>query len=283
MNVFAPMDIDWVGKKVKNNLNQFSSKIKAIFFASILAALTGCGGGGSDAGTPLVPVVASTNSFKFQTAWQKYVSTEYKKSMNVSGSCSGTLNYYHSAVSAPKDFYYSDLSFPHPPGNVNPGYYRINNEEVTTNLPGCVTSTSKTSTTLYYDAATYAPWGFYGGTAYNGETSYKAYFREFAPGVVLPTTVKVGDFGSVGTVYTYNMSNFKKSGSPVGRTDVTYTIEANTASTAIVNIVSKVYDANNKLTLVDQTKYVIDSGDNLSLHMIDQQYSDTLTLHLVAQ
>lgn len=281
MNVFVQMAIEQAGIQMKNIFNQLNSKIQTGCLVLMLAAISGCGGGGS--GVPPVPVVASTNTFKFQIAWQKYVSNQYSKSMNVSGSCSGTLNYFHTAISEPKSFYYSDLSFPHPPGNVNPGYYRISNEEVISNLPGCVTSTAKTSTTLYYDAATFAPWGFFGGTAYNGETSYKGYFREFGPGVVLPTTVKVGDSGSVGTVYTYNMANFKKSGSPVGKTDVTYTIEADTASTAIVNIISKVYDSNNKLTLVDQTKYVIDSGDNLSLHMIDQQYSDTLTLHLIAQ
>lgn len=271
-----------MGNIVKNYLNQLNTKIHAAGLVVILAALVGCGGG-SDSGVPKVPVVASTNTFKFQVAWQKYVTNPYSKSLIVSGSCNGTLNYTHSAISAPIAFYYDDLQFPHPSGNVNPGYYRYNQEEVTTNLPGCVTSTSQTTTQLYYDATTFAPWGFKGGTAYNGATSYKGTFREFASGVVLPQTVKVGDFGSVGTIYTYEVSNFKKTGLPVGKTDVTYTVEADTASTAIVNITSKVYDANNKLTLIDQTKYLIDTVDNLSLHMIDQQYSDTLTLHLIAK
>ncbi len=268
---------------MKNNNFKIGSKIQAVCLVVMLSALAGCGGGGSESSAPQVPLVASTSTFKFQTAWEKYVSTQYSKSMNVSGSCSGTLNYRRAAASEPKEFYYSDLSFPHPPGNVNPGYYRTSSEEVISNLPGCVTSTSKTTTTLYYDAATFAPWGFFGGTAYNGETSYKGYFREFGPGVMLPATIKVGDFGSVGTVFTYNMSNFKKAGSPIGKTDVTYSIEADTASTAVVNIVSKVYDGNNKLTLTDQTKYIIDASDNLNLYMIDQQYSDTLNLRLIAK
>ncbi len=67
------------------------------------------------------------------------------------------------------------------------------------------------------------------------------------------------------------------------RTDVTYVVEADTATTALVNITSKVYDVNGKLTLVDQTRYQIDAINNLTLSSIDQQYSDTLTLHLIAK
>ena len=244
----------------------------------------GCGGGGSSGPAAQdAAVVTSTNTFNFQSGWQKFVAGSYTKTFTVSGSCNGTLSYLHSAASQPTSFYYSDLTFPHPAGNVNPGYYVSNQQQIKTELPGCVTSSSSTLTAAYYDASTYAPWGYIGGTAYNGATSYKSTFREFSTKVVLPNSVKVGDSGVVGTLLLYGTYNFSKDGIVQGKTDVTYSVEPDTATTALVNIVSKVYDGNNKLTLIDQSKYRIDAGNNVTYALIDQQYSDTLTLHLVAK
>jgi hypothetical protein len=259
---------------------------KSLAFVACII-LAGCGGGGGSTtvgtGSPLEPVVVSTNQFSFQTAWKKFNSVSYSKNLTVSGSCAGTLTYTRSAASQPIAFDYSDLSFPHPTGNVNPGYYVWNQEQVTTDLPGCSTWASSTVTKLYYDATTFAPFGYNGGTGYNGATSYKATFREFSARVVLPDIIKVGDKGVVGSVLTYGMSNFKKSGTPQGQTDVTYIIEPDTSTTAIINIVSKVYDASGKLTLTDQTRYQIDATNTMVLTSIDQQYSDAITLHLFAK
>ena len=118
---------------------------------------------------------------------------------------------------------------------------------------------------------------------YNGATSARGTFREFSTRVVLPQRVKVGDAGSVGTEIIYGMSNFEKDGIPQGRIDVTYSVEANTLATALVNVVSKMYDAQNSLTLIDQTRYLIDQNDRLSLFSIDQEYFDASKLRLQAK
>jgi hypothetical protein len=261
-----------------------ASKFQLAVLFLLVATITGCGGGGSSSPSATqVPVIVSTNTFNFQSAWQKFNTLQYSKSLSVSGSCSGSMTYLHSAASQPMAFDYSDLSFPHPVGNVNPAYFVWNQQQIKTDLLGCAASASSTTTKVYFDATTFAPFGYIGGTAYNGATSYQSTFREFSTRVVLPSAIKVGDAGIVGSVMTYNISNFKKYGTPQGQTDVTYLVEADTSSTALVNIISKVYDANGKLTLVDQTRYQIDVGNNLTLSSIDQQYSDSLSLRIIAK
>jgi len=270
--------------QMNNYIIQIASKFQLGVLFVLIATITGCGGGGSSSPSATqVPVIVSTNTFNFQSAWQKFNTTKYSKSLSVSGSCSGSMTYLHSAASQPKDFYYSDLSIPHPAGNVNPGYLVWNQQQIKTDLPGCATWASSSLTMVYYDATTFAPFGYVGGTAYNGATSYQSTFREFSTRVVLPSAIKVGDTGLVGSVMTYNTSNFKKYGTPQGQADVTYLVEADTSSTALVNIISKVYDVNGKLTLLDQTRYQIDSNNNMILYSIDQQYYDSLSLHLIAK
>lgn len=247
-----------------------------------LSFLTACGGGGGGTSTSQqTPVVTSTNVFNFQSAWQKFNSTNYTKNLTISGSCSGSSTYSRSTVSQPQAFDYSDTQFPHPMGSVNPGYYIRNTEQIKSDFTGCQTYSSNSVIQNYYDAVTFAPYGYIGGTAYNGATSYQSSFKEFSAAVVLPSSLRVGDTGVVGTVYTYAISNFRKYGTPIGQTDVTYVIEADTAVTAIVNVISKVYDSNGKLALIDQTRYQIDSNNNLALSSIDQQYSDSLSTHII--
>ena len=283
MNAFVRMVIN-LKKQMKKILNQLNSKHLIFCLISSVLVLTGCGGGGGGDAPNVQPVaVVSTNTFNFQSAWQKFYTTQYSKTLNVSGSCSGSLTYAHTAMGKPTAYDIADLTLPHPVVNVNPSYVVTNLVEVKATLQGCSTTSSSTATTSFYDPTTFAPYGYIGGTAYNGATSWKNTFREFSSRVVLPSSIKVGDIGVVGTVFTYETSNFKKNGSPQGRTDVTYVVEADTATTALVNITSKVYDVNGKLTLVDQTRYQIDANNNLTLISIDQQYSDTLTLHLIAK
>ena len=116
---------------------------------------------------------------------------------------------------------------------------------------------SKTSNTGYYDASTYAPFGYIGSTLYNGATSGQATFREFTTRVELPTSVKVGDVGVVGTENIYGLQSFKKDGISQGRIEVTYVVEPNTLNSAFINVISKIYDLTNTVTLVEQSRYLI--------------------------
>jgi len=258
---------------------------KSLSLLTVLLTLAACGGGGGSTSGPSgnsLPVT-STSSFGFQSAWQKFLSNPYSKKLEVSGSCAGTLEYTHSAVSSPTSFYNNDLSFPHPTILANPGFYVYNQLTTTSTLPGCVTSSSITRTTAYYDATTFAPYGYKGGTAFNGATSSKSNFREFSARVILPATVKVGDSGIVGTENFYLTSNFNKAGILPEKIEVTYVIEPDTAKTAIVNIISKSYGDKNNLTMIDQSRYLIDLDGNLTLSSINQQYFDTLNLNLMAR
>lgn len=265
------------------------NNISLLFIAFATALLGGCGGGGDSTGsissnlTPPSSVVASKNTFDFQTGWRAFLQAPYTKSLSVSGSCTGTMTYRHSATSQPSEFNYSDLSFPHPTGTSNPGYVVNHTQQTEAVLKGCIITSSSSINTAYFDGLTYSPFGYIGGTAYNGATSYKSTFREFSNRVVLPNTIKVGDTGSVGTSNIYGLSNFKKDGISQGKVDVTYVIEPDTAMTAIINIISKGYDINNTMTLMDQTRYLIDSMNKITLHSIEQQTYDSNKLSITAK
>jgi hypothetical protein len=253
-----------------------------------VSVFVGCGGGGggSTAGASSSGnsgPVASASTFAFSAAWKKFLTTAYTKKLIISGSCSGSLQYTHGAVSQPTSFSYSDTSFPHPPGNVNPGYFVAHVQRTESTLSGCPNSSSIGTNTVYYDATTFAPFGYVGGTAYNGATSYRATFREFSTAVVLPDTVKVGDKGRVGTINIYGISNFKKDNVSQGRTEVTFEVEADSSTTALINIISRSYDTGGVLLVTDQTRYRIDTLNELSIHSIDQEIVGPPSIRLLAQ
>lgn len=263
--------------------------LTALCFVSALGVLTACGGGGggnssSTSGSTTDPgTVASASTFAFGSAWKSFLSTGYTKRLSVSGSCSGTLDYLHSAVSQPQSFYYSDTTFPHPAGTVNPGYMVWHQQETKALFTGCAATSSVTSTTAYFDAQTFAPYGYKGSTAYNGATSSKATFREFSDRVILPSSVRVGDSGTVGTLNIYGTVDFKKDNISQGKIDVTYLVEPDTASTALINIISKSYSTTGQLLFTDQTRYRIDTSNNLTLHSIDQQESGSSGIRVIAK
>jgi hypothetical protein len=258
---------------------------KYLLLLSLSLTLAGCGGGGGGSASvaqAYLPV-ASPSSFNFQSAWQKFVSNPYSKKFVVSGSCSGSMEYTHSAVGSPFPFDNATLRIPHPTIQVNPGYYVANRMDTTSTLPGCITSSSITNTTAYYDAKNLAPFGYIGGTAYNGASRYTNTFREYASNVILPATVKVGDSGVVGTINIYGFSGFNKDGILQGKIEVSFIVEADTEKTAIVNIISKSYGINNNLTMVDQSRYLIGLDETLSFFSVSQQYFDNLNINLIAR
>jgi hypothetical protein len=62
---------------------------------------------------------------------------------------------------------------------------------------------------------------------------------------------------------------------------MSYLVEADSSTTAIVNVISKSYDMSDQLLLNQQVRYRIDSAGALELVSIDAQYSTTSTIHLV--
>jgi hypothetical protein len=271
-------------KAIGNSPSVGNIVIKSVLYGSFLI-LAGCGGGGEASPGMNQPngTVASTNQFNFGSSWKAFLSKTYIRNLIVTGSCGGTIEYTHSAVSQPTSFDYSDATFPHPLGSANPGYYIWHGQKVSAQFTDCSISTSVATTTAYYDAKSFAPYGYKGGTAYNGATSYKATFREFSSPVVLPEIVKVGNSGRVGIINVYGTSNFKKDNILQGTIEVSYVVEPETSSSALINIISKSYDLTMTLLLIDQTRYRIDKDNELSLHSIEQDVSGPQRLQIIAR
>jgi hypothetical protein len=128
-------------------------------------------------------------------------------------------------------------------------------------------ASSATSFTSYYDT-NYIPLGF------NSVGVYGVYLT--AP--VFPASVIVGNTGIIGTVTLYTDST-KTTGN--GREDLSYVIEPDTASTAIVNVISKLYNATPALIATEQNRFSIATTGALVPISTDIQYANISTLHLV--
>ena len=92
---------------------------------------------------------------------------------------------------------------------------------------------------------------------------------------MIPASVKVGDAGIIGTIDLYT-DDTKSTGN--GRQDISYVVEPDTANTAIVNLISKVYDAASQLLATGQDRYRITSSGTLTFISFDVQ---SPTIHLV--
>ena len=86
----------------------------------------------------------------------------------------------------------------------------------------------------------------------------------------VPSSVKVGDTGIIGTENLYTNSS-KTVGN--GSTVSSYVVTADTANTAIVTLIGKVYDASSNLTATEQDIYRIDSTGTLTPLSVDILYS----------
>jgi hypothetical protein len=83
---------------------------------------------------------------------------------------------------------------------------------------------------------------------------------------IYPTSVSVGSTGVVGTaqIYTNSAKNFSN-----GAMVISYVVTADTATTAILNVISKIYDKYQILTLTEQDFYRIDANGKLTPLSVD--------------
>ena len=240
-------------------------QVKAIFIATAISFLTACGGGGgggSSGPTNTGPVASSLafpllSAFKSTTAkGSSYVlhATGTTATQSTDGLCTGTLSETDGPATTPATFEGSaSLS------SVSVG---------TISFTNCTPASTSATEADYYDS-NYIPLGvnIQGG-------NYGVYL--VAPQV--PTTVTVGSTGLIGTL-TYYADSTKATSA--GRSDKSYVVEADTASSAIINVISKVYDASGNLTHTTQSRSRIDAAGNITPVSEDIQYSFTSTLHLV--
>jgi hypothetical protein len=135
------------------------------------------------------------------------------------------------------------------------------------NFTNCTPATSVSTQTRYYDS-NYLPTG----------SSRTSQYGVYLVAPTLPTSVKVGDAGVIGT-QTYYTSNTKATGD--GRADSSYVIEADTATTAIVNVIAKFYNAAGTLTMTEQDRFRISADNKLTFISFNLQLSNGSTTNLI--
>ncbi|MFZ5524253.1 MAG: hypothetical protein ACOY9D_09270 [Pseudomonadota bacterium] len=182
-------------------------KNSGIALAWLIATLllAACGGGGGGSSGP----VASTLSFPLLSGYKTFTATGEARNFIVSGDCSGSGSTTTAPATTPATFE-SVTGF----------------SAATTliwSLTNCIPASYADTTIEYYDS-NYLPLG-YDDTAGGGD--YAVYLVP----VAIPSSVKVGDTGIIGTQTKYT-SSLKTTLS--GTVDFSYAIQADTADTAIV-------------------------------------------------
>ncbi len=246
---------------------QLHYRIGALALITLLAA---CGGkGGDDAGapaaavTPVVPV-ASTLDFPLRAAnalvalggeptvtmWAKGT----PDTASVNGTCSGTL-----VLNA------TPINYPQPFGNTGRTQFSINSSHTT--YSNCAPSSSDTSVVVFYDDH-YLALGSEGDGAYSVWPTLAAY----------PGMVTVGMSGVVGTEQFYTDRTMVTA---LGRVDYSYVVEPDTATSAIVNVISKRFDATNQLQYTIQQRRRIRQDTSFSMVSWEKEEPVPSTMHVI--
>lgn len=219
-----------------------------LLLAGALAALfSGCGGGGSS--TP----PAAPTSVPLLAAYKARITAGANDNYVISGSCGGSAT-LTASTTTPSTF------------EGVPGYQAT--QTATINLTGCTPASSATTAIGYYDA-NYMPIG----AAQTG--TYAVYV---ALPATLPATGHAGDTAVIVGFTTYTDST---KAVVAGHRDLSYVIEADSASTLVANLITKEYNASGQLLFTQQSRYRVDTAGAATPVTIDVQYATTSTLHLV--
>lgn len=225
-----------------------------LVIATSAAFLAACGGGGGGDGSPPIGLTTSAASFPLQSAYRSFVANGFAKSFTVSGTCSGTGNATISAANTPAVF------------------EGITGFSSTSTLTGTFTNCTPTSlaqsVTSYYDN-NYTPLG---------DNVTGGRYSVYAAPLSIPVNVKVGDTGVLGTENLFTNSTKL---TPDGTQVLSYVVEADTATTAIFNLIAKNYNATGTLTATEQDRYRIGATGALVPVSFDIQYTNGSTTHLV--
>lgn len=231
---------------------QLVSTILALCCAALLSA---CGGGGASTTPPDVPVVTVT--FPLQAAYGARVSAGYSDEFVVSGACSGTATLAAAKATA--------SSF-----EAVAGFVSAQTSQVS--LTDCAPANNVVTGNTYFDAK-FTPIGSTLGTT----LATLEYAKFSSAPAELPVSVKAGDAGSLLNLNTFTSSNKLV---PTGRRTLGYGVEFDTASTAIVVLTSRAYNAGDQLLSTQVSRYRLDTAGTLTMLSIDVQYSTTSTQKL---
>ncbi|MES1980856.1 MAG: hypothetical protein V4443_00125 [Pseudomonadota bacterium] len=226
-------------------------KVKLWLVTLLLSGLSGCGGGGG--GSASTGPVSSSMTFPLQSAFKSMIANgrSTHTAITISGNCTEngtqtTLSGNGTLTVASAD---TASTFDGTPGFSADATTTLN---FYTNCPSSPFNTSAT-TTNYYDS-NYTPLGF--------ETTGSRGVYQTSPPLNIPTSVVVSDTGEIGTITIYTVYP-DNSQTISGTYDWSYVIEADTATTAIVNSVIKNYNNAHTLIFTVQERYRISAAGPL--------------------
>lgn len=224
---------------MKTQFASFRKFIRYVGVAGIITLLFGCGGGGGSS-SPAGPVT-STNTFPVSTLNASHINNGYTQSGNISG----TLSFNGTTYPITGNF---SLTVAAATATTFEGQAALTNTGTVTGseiLNGVTVPLADTSQS--YSTTNYAPLGYSSSSEYSVMQGT----------AIIPSTVKVGDTAVIGTYTRY--SNSSKA-TVLGTAKMSYVVEADTASTAIFNIVENEYNTANSLTLTTQERWRIDTS-----------------------
>jgi hypothetical protein len=216
----------------------------------LLAGLSACGGGG-DGGSSIQPAAAT---YPLSAAYKAYVQAVVVTNYSVSGSCAGSATLSKGAAGH---------------GRGSSGIVAFST--LTVNFTNCSPASQVVTSTTYYDTS-YSPYA----VDISG-IEYDSYLQAV---FVLPASANVGDTAAVASANRYSDSTKTVQ---IGSESLSFVIEADgmSTSTAIVNVISKNYDASNSLLSTQQSRFRIGTSGAFSPVSIDVQYSTTSAAHLL--
>jgi hypothetical protein len=243
-------------------MKSLTTSITCAIASLIVFSLAGCGGGGGggggDAAAPSGPVT-STLSFPLETAYKTLIAYGLTKSFTVtstSPTCSGSGTRTSAPAATAATFEgVAALSAAH---------------TLTISLTNCTPASSAQTSTNYYDS-NYVPLGF---------NTVGGHYGVYLTPLTIPTSVTVGGTATVGTETIYTDST---KATVYGTIVLSYVVEADTATTAIVNLIAKSYNASSTLLWTEQVRYRIAATGALTPVSADIQYASASgsTMHMI--
>lgn len=239
-------------------MRTFKSGVSLVF---LIAMLAGCGGGGGGgAAAPATPVV-STLSFPLLSAYTSLNASGMSRSFTATvtiptgiGSATVACSANGSATITPAT---TSATF-----EGKPALSSTTTLTVTTVASAVCSSASTTQTATNFFDSNYVDLGY---SVAGGE------YAVFLTPLSIPATAKVGDTAVAGTETLYTDSTKTTSS---GTSVKSFVVEADTASTAIVNLIEKSMDATGNVTDTSQNRYRITAVGLLTPLSIDVQYAD---------
>lgn len=229
--------------------------MKILLFAVLaISALVGCGGGSGSTGPT---VVVSTLTFPLQSAYRALVGSGYSKNYSVEGTCSGrAIDSALAAAPAPLGVTFEGIQAELAADN-----------RLTLFLSNCAPSQTTLFGTSFWDS----------NLVPLGEVVPGGDYSVFQTAPMFPVSVSVGTTGTFGVLNSYSDATKTVF---TGRTDITFVIEAETATTAIVNLVAQDFDGGGASTGTQQSRYRIATTGALIPISIDIQFADGTRLRL---